>query len=94
MATNLNTTDSNSAQVNDDDVKSAEQLAEVYEKLRAELGRVIIGQDTVLKEVMIALFAKGHCLREGVPGLAKTLLVQTVAQALGMCRAASPSAKL
>lgn len=84
MATNLNSTDSHSARVNDDDLKAAEQLAEVYGKLRAELGRVIIGQDNVLKEVMIALFARGHCLLEGVPGLAKTLMISSIAEMLSL----------
>jgi len=52
--------------------------------LRAEIGKVIIGQDEVVKFVLISIFSNGHCLLVGVPGLAKTLLVQTVAQVLDL----------
>jgi MoxR-like ATPase len=53
-------------------------------RLRAEIGKVIVGQDQVVEELLIALFAGGHCLLVGVPGLAKTLLISTVAQALDL----------
>ena len=52
--------------------------------LRAEVGRVIVGQQKVVDETLVALFAGGHVLLEGVPGLGKTLLVQTIAQALDL----------
>jgi MoxR-like ATPase len=52
--------------------------------LRTEVGKVIVGQDRVVEELLIALFAGGHCLLVGVPGLAKTLLISTVAQALDL----------
>ncbi len=52
--------------------------------LRAEVGKVIVGQNQVVEELLIALFAGGHCLLVGVPGLAKTLLISTVAQALDL----------
>jgi MoxR-like ATPase len=52
--------------------------------LRSEVGKVIVGQDQVIEELLIALFAGGHCLLVGVPGLAKTLLISTVAQALDL----------
>lgn len=52
--------------------------------LRAEVGKTIVGQDQVVEELLIALFAGGHCLLVGVPGLAKTLLISTVAQALDL----------
>lgn len=64
------------------DVEAADALSQAYKKLRAEIGKVIIGQDEVIKYVLISIFSNGHCLLVGVPGLAKTLLVQTVAQAL------------
>jgi len=51
-------------------------------RLRAELGRAIVGQDAVVHEILIAFFAGGHCLLRGVPGLAKTLLIKTLAQAV------------
>ena len=70
--------------IDDQDLKAAEQLAEVYGKLTEELGRVIIGQQQVLKQVMIALFSRGHCLLEGVPGLAKTLMISTIADLLSL----------
>ncbi len=72
------------ARVDENDLKSAEQLAAVYEKLTEQLGRVIVGQHEVLKQVLIALFAQGHCLLEGVPGLAKTLMISTIADLLSL----------
>src|SRR3990170_39109 len=70
--------------IDEQDIRAAEQLAEVYAKLVAELGRVIIGQSEVLKQVLIALFCQGHCLLEGVPGLAKTLMISSIAQLLSL----------
>ena len=64
-----------------DDVRKFNQTCE---SLRSEIGKVIVGQDTVIEELLIALFAGGHCLLVGVPGLAKTLLISTVAQALDL----------
>ena len=55
------------------DLRAAERLTKVYEKMTQQLGRVIVGQNEVLKQVLIALFCQGHCILEGVPGLAKTL---------------------
>jgi len=52
--------------------------------LKSELSKVIIGQDDIISNVLISIFSKGHCLLVGVPGLAKTLLVQTLAKALGL----------
>jgi len=66
------------------DVEAADALKEVYGQLRAEIGKVIVGQDEVVKFVLISIFSNGHCLLVGVPGLAKTLLVQTVAQVLDL----------
>ncbi len=84
MATDLNATGSGADQVDEQDLKAADQAAEIYGKLREELSRVIIGQDEVLKQVMIALFAQGHCLLEGVPGLAKTLMISSIAEMLSL----------
>jgi MoxR-like ATPase len=64
-----------------DDVRKFNQTCDT---LRTEIGKVIVGQDTVVEELLIALFAGGHCLLVGVPGLAKTLLISTVAQALDL----------
>ncbi len=66
------------------DVESAEYLGEVCNKLHAELGKVIVGQNRVIEEVLVAIFARGHCLMQGVPGLAKTLLVSTLAAAMDL----------
>ncbi len=65
--------------IEEQDLKAAEQLAEVYGKLRQELSRTIIGQSEVLKQVLIALFCQGHCVLEGVPGVAKTLMISSIA---------------
>jgi MoxR-like ATPase len=64
-----------------DDVRKFNQTCDT---LRTEIGKVIVGQATVVEELLIALFAGGHCLLVGVPGLAKTLLISTVAQALDL----------
>lgn len=66
------------------DVEAADALRQAYQQISAEIGKVIIGQHEVLKFVLISIFSNGHCLLVGVPGLAKTLLVQTVAQVLDL----------
>jgi len=63
-----------------DDVAAIDELGQTYQAFRAELGKVIIGQDQVIERLAICLFARGHALLMGVPGLAKTLLVSSVAQ--------------
>jgi MoxR-like ATPase len=55
---------------------------EAFENIRGELAKVIVGQDKVIEELLIAIFARGHCMLEGVPGLAKTLLISTLARTL------------
>jgi MoxR-like ATPase len=66
------------------DVEAADALRGTYKHILSEIGKVIIGQDEVVKSVLISIFSNGHCLLVGVPGLAKTLLVQTVAQVLDL----------
>src|SRR4051812_44039727 len=66
------------------DVQAAKYLAEVYHQLQHELQKVIVGQERVLEEMLIAVFARGHCLMQGVPGLAKTLLVSTLGQVMDL----------
>jgi len=63
-----------------DDLKAVEQLVKAKQLLKKEIHRVIVGQDAVIDQLLIALFCKGHCLVVGVPGLAKTLMVQTIAR--------------
>ncbi len=66
------------------DVEAAAALKEAYEKLRTEIGQVIVGQDEVVKLLLTAIFCQGHCLLVGVPGLAKTLLIQSIAASLDL----------
>src|SRR5688572_32022275 len=65
-----------------DDLKALEHLQQAYSAVRQELGKVIVGQEEVIEQILIAIFAQGHCLLEGVPGLAKTLMVSTLARSL------------
>src|SRR3954452_15835139 len=66
------------------DLESAKFLAQAYVRLQEELGKVIVGQQRVIEELLIAVFSRGHCLVQGVPGLAKTLLVSTLAGAMDL----------
>jgi MoxR-like ATPase len=66
------------------DVEAAEAMKVAYDKIRSEIGNVIIGQDEVVKKLLTAIFCQGHCLLVGVPGLAKTLLIQTIASSLDL----------
>lgn len=66
------------------DVEAVDALARAYQSLKAEIGKVIVGQDEVVKTVIISLFSNGHSLLVGVPGLAKTLLVSTIAEVLDL----------
>ena len=65
-----------------DDQKAVAFLHKASGRIRAELAKVIVGQDEVIEQLLIAILAKGHCLLEGVPGIAKTLLIQTLARTL------------
>ncbi|NOZ34578.1 MAG: AAA domain-containing protein [Chlorobi bacterium] len=67
-----------------DDVEAADALKNIYENFSSEIKKVIFGQDNIIKEVLLSIFSDGHCLLVGVPGLAKTLLVNTLAQVLGL----------
>jgi MoxR-like ATPase len=66
------------------DVEAIDALAFNYRKLKSEIAKVIVGQDDVVKNLLISIFSRGHCLLVGVPGLAKTLLVNTLAKALDL----------
>ena len=66
------------------DKEALEALRSKYEELTSEIGKVIVGQEETIKNVLISIFSNGHCLLVGVPGLAKTLLVQTIADSLGL----------
>ncbi|MDX2249059.1 MAG: MoxR family ATPase [Bacteroidia bacterium] len=66
------------------EVEAADALAQKYQELKKEIAKVIIGQDDVIEKLLIALFCKGHSLLVGVPGLAKTLLISTIAEVLDL----------
>ena len=66
-----------------DELAAVEKLQKGYHNMRAELGKVIVGQEAVIEELLIALFCRGHALLVGVPGLAKTLLISTLARDAG-----------
>lgn len=66
------------------DVEAIDAFGEKIKQLRTEIAKIIVGQDEVVKNVLISIFSKGHVLLVGVPGLAKTLLVNTVSQVLGL----------
>lgn len=66
------------------DVAAIEQLVKDYNALKNEIHKVIVGQDDVVDQVLISIFSRGHCLLVGVPGLAKTLLVNTISETLGL----------
>ncbi len=67
-----------------DELAAVEKLQQGYQQIKSELGKVIVGQDAVIEELLIALFCRGHALLVGVPGLAKTLLISTLSRTLGL----------
>ena len=73
-----------SADAQPDIAAVAERVADGRQRILAEIRKVIVGQDAVIDEVLMALFTGGHCLITGVPGLAKTLLIKTVARILDL----------
>ncbi len=66
------------------DVEAIEKLSEARQKILAQLSQVIVGQHQVIEELLISLFSRGHCLLEGVPGLAKTLMISTLSRTLNL----------
>ena len=66
------------------DVASLKQHLQKYETLKQEISKIIVGQDAVIEQILISIFSGGHSLLVGVPGLAKTLMVNTIAKALGL----------
>ncbi len=66
------------------DLSAIERLSDGYKRIQKELSKAIVGQTKVIEELLIAIFAKGHCLLVGVPGLAKTLLIRTLSDALNL----------
>lgn len=66
------------------DVESVAKLSKAYSNIRSEIAKVIVGQDTIIEHLFISLLSRGHCLLIGVPGLAKTLLIKTLSEALDL----------
>ena len=66
------------------DLEAVGRIKSAFKDLKHQLGRVIVGQDQVIEELLIALFSKGHCILEGVPGLAKTLMISSLAKCLSL----------
>jgi len=66
------------------DIEAAKKVKEAHGRIRAELSKTIVGLDDVIDQLLISIFARGHCLLVGVPGLAKTLLISTVARSLNL----------
>ena len=78
------TTESKVALESTDDIALAEKMTEATERIRAELRKLIVGQDEVIEQVLLSLFVGGNSLIVGVPGLAKTLLIHSIAQVLDL----------
>jgi len=68
----------------EDDLQAVHRLNEAYQQITRELAKVVVGQQQVIEQLLVAMFARGHCLLVGVPGLAKTLIIRTVADALSL----------
>jgi MoxR-like ATPase len=66
------------------DLADLEELRSAHDQIRQQIGRQIVGQDEVVEQLLMAVFARGHCMLEGVPGLAKTLMVHSLAQSLSL----------
>src|SRR5215212_2502522 len=72
------------AKIAETDIEAMKRLQKAFDEIKAQLARVIVGQDEVIEELLIALFSRGHCILEGVPGLAKTLMISTLAKCLSL----------
>src|SRR5579862_2277348 len=84
MASSVASAPSTVHKLSDNDVQAIDQLREAYARLKKELARVIVGQQDTIERLAICLFARGHALLMGVPGLAKTLLVSKVAETMSL----------
>ena len=71
-------------QLNRDDIEAAKRLTDAYQTIRKEMARAIVGQEMVLEELLTCIFARGHAILEGVPGLAKTLMISSLAECLDL----------
>ncbi len=71
-------------EVSVDDAERAQLLVDAYQRITQEMSKIIVGQEQVIEQLLIAILARGHCLLEGVPGLAKTLMIRTLADAMDL----------
>src|SRR5271163_2619849 len=67
-----------------DDLEAVRRLKEAFANIKHQLSRIIVGQEEVIEELLISLFSKGHCILEGVPGLAKTLMISSLSKCLSL----------
>ena len=67
-----------------DEIKTVKKIYDSYQKIKSELSKIIVGQDEIIEKLLISLYAKGHCLLIGVPGLAKTLIIKSLGDILGL----------
>src|SRR5215472_1285473 len=72
------------APLSEGDLEASRKLKDAFNEIKKQLSRIIVGQDQVIEELLIALFSRGHCILEGVPGLAKTLMISTLAKTLSL----------
>src|SRR5271165_2745208 len=84
MTANITTTPTPVVALAQSDLEAVKKLQSAFADLKQQLARVIVGQDQVVEELLIALFSRGHCILEGVPGLAKTLMISTLAKTLSL----------
>jgi MoxR-like ATPase len=84
MESQMNLVQPQATELGAEELASVEKLQQAFHNLRGELGKVIVGQELVIEELLIALFCRGHALLVGVPGLAKTLLISTLSKTLGL----------
>jgi MoxR-like ATPase len=75
---------STTAELQPNDLEAVQKLKSAFDNIKQQLSNVIVGQDKVIEELLIALFSRGHCILEGVPGLAKTLMISTLAKSLSL----------
>src|SRR5437016_5222234 len=66
------------------DVEAVQTLRKSFENIKQEIAKVIVGQEQVIEQLLVSLLARGHCLLVGVPGLAKTLLIKTLAEVMDL----------
>ncbi|MFN9942879.1 MAG: AAA family ATPase, partial [bacterium] len=67
-----------------EDLQRAERLRSACQRIREEVGKLVVGQEETIEQLLIAILSRGHCLLQGVPGLAKTLMVRSLAEAIDL----------